>query len=247
MHDNAQARIFLASERGHTETEWFRSYNSFYFGNYRDAAKIPFGPLYVLNDDTLAGHRHFSLQAEEPTDLLLLPIVGAVGCRHNGHQTIVQAGQIKCCPLEQGETIELFNPYEQELVNFLQIWIRRSTPSLSSNEDATDFDLNAHKNQWLKIAGRNALTVQTGTESQTEEATLSYHLYIAKLDGRLEIMHKAAQPDSGFFVFVIEGAFEVQHRLLEARDGLSLLGVTELEAEALSNDAILLLIELAPF
>ncbi len=89
--------------------------------------------------------------------------------------------------------------------------------------------------------------VQTGTESQGEVEQAPYHIFIAKLDGRSEIIHTAAQSGSGFFVFVIEGAFEVQHRLLEARDGLSLLGIIELEAEALSDDAILLMIELAPF
>ena len=45
-------------------------------------------------------------------------------------------------------------------------------------------------------------------------------------------------------MFVIEGAFEVQGTLLHARDGLALWGTDKLEKEALSNDAIILLIEL---
>jgi len=45
------------------------------------------------------------------------------------------------------------------------------------------------------------------------------------------------------YVFVIEGAFEVQNRLLHARDGLSLSSATEVEFEALSNDAMLLILE----
>jgi hypothetical protein len=45
------------------------------------------------------------------------------------------------------------------------------------------------------------------------------------------------------FVYVIEGAVEFQNRLLEQRDGLALYSVTTSEFEALSNDAILLVLE----
>jgi redox-sensitive bicupin YhaK (pirin superfamily) len=44
-------------------------------------------------------------------------------------------------------------------------------------------------------------------------------------------------------VYVIEGAFEVQYRLLHARDGLALWEAERVEWEALSNDAILLVLE----
>ena len=47
-------------------------------------------------------------------------------------------------------------------------------------------------------------------------------------------------------MFAIEGAFEIQGALLHARDGLALWRTDEIEAEDLSNDAIILLIEL-PF
>jgi redox-sensitive bicupin YhaK (pirin superfamily) len=42
---------------------------------------------------------------------------------------------------------------------------------------------------------------------------------------------------------VIEGAFEVQDRLLHAKDGLAVWDTNEIDFEALSNDAILLLWE----
>lgn len=50
---------------------------------------------------------------------------------------------------------------------------------------------------------------------------------------------------NSLFVFIIQGVFEVQGRLLHARDGLGLWNeANEIELEALSNDAIILLIEL---
>lgn len=43
--------------------------------------------------------------------------------------------------------------------------------------------------------------------------------------------------------FVLQGTFEVENRLLEAKDGLALWNTANIELEALSNEAILLLLE----
>ena len=48
---------------------------------------------------------------------------------------------------------------------------------------------------------------------------------------------------NGFFAFVIEGAFELEGRLLHARDGLALWNLEKIEWEALSGGAILLVLQ----
>ncbi len=66
-----------------------------------------------------------------------------------------------------------------------------------------------------------------------------------KFAGRKEAVYKISRQKNSVFAFVIQGAFEVQGRLLHARDGLGLWDDTNLiELEALSNDAIVLLVEL---
>ncbi len=68
---------------------------------------------------------------------------------------------------------------------------------------------------------------------------------IGKFAGRKEAVYKISRQKNSVFAFVIQGAFEVQGRLLHARDGLGLWDDTNLiELEALSNDAIVLLLEL---
>jgi hypothetical protein len=69
-------------------------------------------------------------------------------------------------------------------------------------------------------------------------------IHLGKFDGRKDGVHKLAEA-YGIFVFVIEGAFEIQNRLLHARDGLALWNLTEVEFEALSNEAILMFIEVS--
>ena len=46
------------------------------------------------------------------------------------------------------------------------------------------------------------------------------------------------------FCFVIEGVFELEERLLYAKDGLALWDSRQADMETLSNDAIVFLVEL---
>lgn len=94
MLEQAKAKIYLASERGHTETDWFRRYNTFNFGDYQNPAKQPFESLYVWNDDTLAGGRSVQLTVDDDSCILLLPVVGAVAYNDStGNEAVVEAGQ----------------------------------------------------------------------------------------------------------------------------------------------------------
>ena len=220
--------MFLAGERGHTEAGWFRSYNTFNFGNYRHEHKTPFGGLFVLNDDTLAGGKHLNLLVEEDALIVLIPTVGAVIYSDSlGNESLLEAGQVQVLATPAGTSFLVGNAYEEELINFIQLWIRHPA-SANGVPILSGIDLNSHRNQLVEIA--------TGSAGHT--------CFIGKFTGREEAIHKMARNSNGLFVFVLEGAFEVQNRLLETRDGLALWNLNEAELEALSNDAIILLIEI---
>jgi redox-sensitive bicupin YhaK (pirin superfamily) len=133
---------------------------------------------------------------------------------------MVAAGQSLYYTAQQEAVLVISNPYESALVNFLQWWFKHTAAAEYSPTQLTDFDLNLHKDQLLPL-GRQA--------------------WIGKFNGRAEAVHSLAAPDHGLFVFVLEGAFEAQYRLLNARDGLALWDVSEVELEALSNDAIVII------
>ena len=234
MLDTSQGKIFLANQRGHIETDWFRSYTTFNFGNFQDLHKEPFGNLYVLNDDTLAAGREMSFIAEEDSFIILLPVVGAVAYKDNAEEPgIVKAGEIVSFSIASSQHIQFSNPFEEGLINYLHIWLkRRVEPDMYSQTFVFDIDVN--KNQLVPL-------FDVEKALQTHQPN---RYYLGKFMGREEIIHKLSTPGNGVFVFVLEGAFEVQYRLLEARDGLALWNVSEIEIEALSNDAIILLVEL---
>ena len=226
MIQQSKGKIFLADERGCSELNWFRSYNTFQFGVYTREHKTPFGSLYVLNDDTLAGGQYISMVIEEDTTVVLLPVVGAITITDStGYSDHIEAGQCRLHTVRRSTTITIGNPFDQELVNFLQLWIKRPAASADIGQQKVSFDLDGQKNQLVELS--SALTA-----------------FIGKFDGRSEIEYQVQHPGNGVFVFVIEGAFEVQYRLLHARDGLGLWDTDTIELEALSNDAIVLLLEI---
>ena len=221
-----QAKIFLSEERGVTQTTWFRSYNTFNFGSYQSEHKTAVEKLYVCNDDTLAGSKSFTMVVEESTIIILLPVAGAVEYKNNsGQTTLINSGQLFAVSLQKGETFSLTNPYDEDLVNFLQFWFKAGgttagTPQLLA------FNIDEKKNALVN----------------TQLASPQF--YIAKFDGRKETVHITGKQNNCVFVFVVQGAFELEGILLHARDGVALYNYPQVEMEALSNDAVIILVEM---
>lgn len=231
MLSQSEGKIFLAAERGHTETDAFRSYNTFSFGLYQHEHKKPFGPLYALNDETLAGGKSVHLTAEEDTLVLLLPLVGGLVATTNEESQFIYAGQLESFPLRREITFNIHNPFDEKLVNYLQLWLKCSALAQSTT-GIFSFDLDEKKN--------NLVTILPADQNEP----FFLQATIGKFDGRKEAIYQLTGKESGVMVFVVQGAFEVENRLLEGRDGLALWNTNQVELEALSNEAILLIVEM---
>ncbi len=228
-----EATIYLADQRGCTQADWFRSYHTFNFGTYFQEHRKPFGSLQALNDETLKGGCTLKQRVQENTTILLIPIVGAVHYKNNsGIDQQIEVGQALIFFMAKDSEFEISNPYENELINFLQLRINTSLPPGKSSLGKFEFDLDQNKNRLIPIESNDA-----------ENKPHFFSTNIGKFGGREEATYQLENSGNSIFVFVIEGAFEVQNRLLHARDGLALANIEVVEFEALSNDAILLLIE----
>ena len=213
----------MADERGHNELSWYRSYNTFNFGGYQNEHKFPVGSLYVLNDDTLAPGGRIKMSVEDDSQIVLLPMVGAVEYADSlGNKDTLQAGEAQLLHIPKGGFVRIINPFEHELVNFLQLWIK--APANEGTNQLTTFNLNENKNRLISLFD-------------------TINLSIGQFDGRAEAEYKPNNTGAALFMFVIDGEFEAQHRLLHARDGLALWDVAGLEMEAVINNAIILLLE----
>lgn len=226
-----QAKIFLAEERGLSLLDWFRSYHTFSFGNYQNENKNPFGTIQVCNEDTLAAGRSMKMMVEENTEVIILPLVGTLQFKSNFDDVVyINPGQVQLFSAAAGMGYELTNPFEgEELVNFLQLWLYKNEGVFTSLSQQFNFDL-SENNQLISVLDTSQLHQHS-------------FCFIGKYDGRKKDEYKLRDKKNGIYVFVIDGAFEVQDRLLHAKDGLAIWNTGEIDFEALSNNAILLLLE----
>ena len=227
-------KIFLAEERGLIETRSSRSQLTFNTGEYLNEHKQAVGSLYLLNDEMLAGGSSTIIRLEENSYLILLPVVGAIQYKDpTGNEKLLAAGQVQLIYADKVAAIEIRNPFMDEVINFLQIGIRTGNYNGPSAACLSTYDVNEFQNSLIKISPQ-----------RLGPAAIFFDLCIGKFSGRGETLYHNKKQNSDIFIFVIEGAFEVEGRLLHARDGLSLNNSNEIEMEALSNEAIVLLIEL---
>jgi hypothetical protein len=229
-----EAQIYLANKRGKTRTQGFSSFHTFNFGSYYADERTPFGRLAAFNDETLAPEEMIEIAMVKPTEVILVPIVGGIELMdRTGESVYISCGETFSFLAFPESKFKIINPYDKETVNYLQIhfW-----PQFGDSEFIIDH-LDELPLRQFSLETKNELV------KAFETADGEVVGFIGQFEGREEGTLNLQNPEKGVFGYVIQGAFEVQNRLLEKGDALSLKNVHEVEFEALSNGAIILLVE----
>jgi redox-sensitive bicupin YhaK (pirin superfamily) len=243
MSKQVPGKIYLADQRGTLETSQFRRQSTFNFGAFQREHKQPFGRLYGLHEETLAGGHAVELAVANDSYIVLLPITGAVAYgTGGGARGTVEAEEITTIAAPAGTVLTLRNPFAGELISFLHIWVQATAPLARphlATGMATVFDAQLLENQLRELVSARA------EDYPPIEPNLPFILSLGRFMGRQETAYKVT-PGNTLFAFVIAGAFELEGRLLHEKDGLALWDAAEIELEALSNYALVLVLELLP-
>ncbi|RTQ48545.1 hypothetical protein EJV47_16365 [Hymenobacter gummosus] len=223
-------KIFLADQRGLVESAQFRRHCTLSFGAYQHPDRGPVGRLLALNEELLAGGQQVTLTAESAGYVLLLPITGAVQARlGSGVPTTTDVGEVRVLPVAAGQPLSFRNPYAGDVISFLHLWLRADADAPAAPTPLFSFEPAALANQLAPLVPLSA--------------GWPLGLSLGRFAGRHEAVYRP-QPGAQVVAFVLAGAFEAEGRLLHEKDGLALWDAAEIEVEALSNDALLLLLEL---
>ena len=226
MLTQTEGKIYLNNQRGCTQSNWYRSYHTFNFNTFFSENRKPFYNLKLLNENTLKAKHTLQQEASEELVVCLVPLVGNLNYKLPNEQSkLLEVGESVVFSVSCGESYKISNPYKRALINYLHIEIKvlKKIPLQHSQ-----IELDTKTNQLLPLI-----------DKKTEQFDIS----LGKYNGRVEGTHKVKNPNKGVFVFVIEGAFEVQDRLLQSRDGLALWTTDIINFEALSNNAIILILD----
>jgi redox-sensitive bicupin YhaK (pirin superfamily) len=227
MNKTTAGKIFLHDQRGIQETDWFRCYSTFCNGYFPHPHKKPFGNLCVLDEDTLAAGHTLIRDTPAATSVILLLLVGSLQYQVPGEEAqVITPGNFCVLLLPAGTAYAVANPYEAAgcLIRFLRIHLDGLINPVSPVVYPTGIE-------------------QTNCLHEQELPVNNAVFAIGAFDGRQEAVYRLKQAGSGVYVLCLQGAFEVQGRLLHAMDGLALEKEKAIELEALSNQAIVLIVE----
>ena len=224
----SSGRIYLADQRGFVESSVLQRYSTFNFEKYYDEDAQPFGDLFLLNDDSIAGGKLTFFLSKADSLQIFIPITGVVDIVSNGKEYALETGQVQVLNLGKGEVLEISNPYQNDTINYIQIGIRTDMFLLRHSEMLFNFDFEKDKNKLLEIISN---------------PKLPFKLSAGVFEGREEVIYKMLSQESNFFAFIIDGRFEVEGRLLTRRDGFSLRDRENVEIKALDNNAMVLVLE----
>ncbi|MES2830053.1 MAG: hypothetical protein V4687_17985 [Bacteroidota bacterium] len=187
-----------------------------------------FCALELFSNQVLEPGASKSFDGRQENCIVILPITGDLVYKGIGvgADVEVNVGQAFFIKKNCSFQFSIENPFLDEQVNFLLLKFA-DTAVDEPLEELIDFDLCISDNKLNKIIPAQVLPFKLG---------------IGQFAGREEVVFPLH--NSGIFCYVLSGAFEVQGRLLHANDGLALWNVPKIEAEALSNNAILLTVEL---
>ena len=231
MASEAEAVIYLANKRGRSETDWFRSYYTFSFGEFTREGGAPFGSLVAVNEHTLKEGRTLSFTFTEKVKVLLIPIEGELNYKSGNIENAVDVGEISCLVSAPGVPLQISNNYTSRLINFLQICVRADDKVQPNLNNTYSFDLDSSNGEFIPMS--------VSSVTSSEEL-----FYIGKFRGRHKVVFRPRRDHIGIFVYEITGTCEVHERLLLPGDALSIKGVDALELEALTQEAIVLIAEI---
>jgi len=224
----ALATIFLSDNRKIRRSDQYQSLSTFSSGAEQSTHEFTSPGLYALDDVELAGAAFIDVEIEKTSYLILLAVTGdLIYTDAVGKKAWINVGELKIISLPASSGIRLTNPFPNDIINFLQICISADRQMNQNINALFNFDLNKKQNDLKEMYPLFA----------------PFSISIGRFKGRKEGIYPVRSKKSRLFAFIITGAFEFENRLLHMRDGLEVSGIEEAQFEALSEGAILLLIE----
>ena len=183
------------------------------------------GAIQQVNDEFLFPGGECVKSIQNESLVLILPVVGNIEIQKEGEKFEIEPGNLFVLPCHDHEFFRIVNSSEEYSANYLLIKGDFYDTQNIFFPVVFSFDLGVHPNAFSLLWENARVKVSIGKYQGREEDI--YHL----------------KKHNHLFTYVIQGAFEVQNRLLEDRDALILRGSENVDFEALSKEGILLFIE----
>jgi redox-sensitive bicupin YhaK (pirin superfamily) len=231
-------RIRRHDERGVAEHGWLSSRHSFSFAGYYDPEHMGFRALRVINDDRVQPGQGFGTHPHRDMEILSFVVEGELEHKDSlGNGSVIRPGEVQRMSAGTGILHSEFNPSREKTVRFLQVWIEPEREGIDPGYEQRWFPLDEHRGRLVLIASPDG-----------RDGSLVVHqdvaVYRGLIGGGGRVDH-AMDPGRHAWVQVVSGEVEVAgHRLVEG-DGLAVSEVDRFDIVGVTNDADVILFDLA--
>lgn len=225
-----------AADRGHTLIDWLDSHHSFSFGEYYDPRFMGFGPLRVINDDTVAAGGGFPTHPHANMEIISYVIDGALAHRDSlGNGSVIRPGDVQRMTAGTGIRHSEYNADPAQSTHFLQIWILPEKTGLTPGYEQKRFEIADKCDRLRLVASRDG---REGSVTIHQDADL----YASLPSEGKSVSHTFALGRIGW-AQVVTGRLDINGEAVEAGDGVAIKDET-VTITGRSADAEVLLFDL---
>lgn len=222
-----------SSERGYAHHGWLESWHSFSFADYRDPEHVHFGPLRVINEDIVQPGTGFGTHGHRDMEILTYVLSGALRHRDSmGHGEDIRYGEVQVMSAGTGVQHSEVNPFPDEAVHLLQIWIIPDKQDLTPGYQQKEFPLQDKRGRWCMLASPDAV-----------QGSLLIHqdarVFAARLDGT-ETLDYPIAIQRKIYLHVARGSLQANGYKLSAGDALMFTDEVEVGLSAAKDAEVLL-------
>ena len=226
-----------AQDRGYADHGWLKSFHSFSFADYFDAAQMGFGNLRVINEDRIAAGTGFGTHSHRDMEIVSYVLSGALGHKDNlGNGATIVPGDVQRMSAGSGIAHSEFNHAAGQTTHFLQIWLLPNQRGITPGYEQKAF-ADADKRGRLRLVA----SPDGSHGSVTIHADARMHAGLFDGAERTEL---ALDPRRLAYVHLVRGRVSINGQALVAGDGAKLDGESGLVLDR-GHDAEAIVFDLA--
>jgi redox-sensitive bicupin YhaK (pirin superfamily) len=227
--------IHPANERGNANHGWLQANHSFSFASYYNPAKMNFGVLRVLNDDTVAPGMGFGTHPHDNMEIITIPAEGALAHKDSmGNEEVIYSGDIQVMSAGTGIQHSEYNASKVAAVKLFQIWIIPNQQNVTPRYQQITLNPADSLNQLQQIVS-----------PKQDEAGVWIHqnawMHIANFTEDKSVNYTVKNKGNGAYVLAINGEATIDTTVLHTRDAIGIWEAEEFVIHAKAGARILVI------
>jgi quercetin 2,3-dioxygenase len=210
-----------ASSRGFAQHGWLTTHHSFSFASYYDPARMGFGALRVVNDDSIAPGSGFGRHPHDNMEIITIPLSGSLQHEDSmGNNAVIETGEVQVMSAGTGVEHAEWNASETNELTLLQIWILSKKHGVAPRYDQRRFDSSEYRNIFFPVVGPME---RAGVLGIHQDALIS----LGRFEAGKVAEYVLASTVNGVYFFVIDGSGTIGDQKMARRDALGIWDIKQ--------------------